>query len=185
MKSKMKTAFAFAKNIVTTGAIAETCRATEVAVCENIPSDRPIVVVEFGMGHGNITREILGKLAPGSKLYCFEINKEFCDHVAETIIDDRLIIVNDGAQTLKTHVKEPIDYVIGTIPFSFFSKEEGLQIIQNAYDKLVDGGYYCQGLYTKHNYQKFKQIFDDNKIIRTRVVPPEFVYICRKVANKS
>ncbi len=183
MTSKLKRAIALAKNIVTTGAISETSRKTEIAVCEYIPSDKDIIAVEFGMGLGNITKEILTQLSRNSKLYTFEINKEFCNQVAKEIDDPRLNIVNDGAQTLKEHIKEPIHYVVGTIPFSFFSKEEGLQIIQNAYDLLVDGGYYCQALYTKHNYKKFQLIFEECSIKRIWGFPLEYVYVCRKISK--
>ena len=101
------------------------------------------------MGHGNITKEILNNISQNSILYAFEVKEEFCDHVKTLINDDRLIIINDGAENIKKHVNQKVDSVIASIPFSFFSKEKGMGIIQDAYDCLSNEAYYSQVLYTK------------------------------------
>jgi len=136
------------------------------------------------MGHGNITREILKNISPGSKVYAFEVKKEFCDHVAKSIEDDRLIIINDGAENLKHHVREEIHSVVASIPFSFFSKEKGLKIIQDAYDLLEDKSYYSQVLYTKFNFKKFQAIFEYCTIKKLPNIPIEYIYHCQKRLSK-
>ena len=151
MNQKRKTGLQFLKNFMDTGAFKETSRNVELEICKRIPTDRDAVVVEYGVGHGNITREILETMSPNSKLYAFEVVEEFCDHVRETIKDDRLILINDGAENLKEHVKEPIDAVVSSIPFSFFSEEKGKMIIQSAYDLLNNQSSYSQVLLTKFN----------------------------------
>lgn len=98
----------------------------------------------------------------------------------KNINDDRLIIINDGAENIKSHVKEDVNSIIGSIPFSFFSKEKSLEIIQTAHDKLVHKAYYSQVLYTKFNFKKFKQIFERCDIIKIKNTPTEFVYHCKK-----
>lgn len=112
------------------------------------------------MGHGNITREILNNISCTSKVYAFEVNKDFCKQVESEISDSRLVIINDGAENIKKHTNENIDSVIGSIPFSFFSKEKGMGIIQDSSDKLVDNAYFSQVLYIKFNFKKFEQIFN-------------------------
>jgi len=180
MKQKLKTAFQFTKNLFTTGAFTETSRKVEIEICRYIPKEENAVVVEFGMGHGNITKEILKTISPTSKVYAFEVKKEFCDHVAKTIKDDRLIIVHDGAENVKKHVKENVSSVIASIPFSFFSKEKGLGIIQDAHDILVNEAYYSQVLYTKFNYKKFQKIFEKCEIMKIPNFPTEYIYHCQK-----
>ncbi len=180
MKQKIKTTIEFTKNLFTTGAFTETSRKVELEICRHLPEGEPIVVVEYGMGHGNITKEILSRLPEGSKLYAFVVKKEFCDHVADTIKDDRLVIINDGAENAKAHVKEAVDSVIASIPFSFFSKEKGMGIIQDAYDLLKPGCYYSQVLYTRFNFKKFKAIFDKCEIIKIPNIPTEYIYHCLK-----
>jgi len=180
MKQKLKTSLEFTKNLLTTGAFTETSRKVEVEICRHIPKGEHQVVVEFGMGHGNITKEILESLSPTSKLYTFEVKKEFCDHVRDTIKDDRLIIINDSAENVKQHVSEKVHSVIASIPFSFFSKEKGLSIIQDAYDVLATNHYYSQVLYTKFNFKKFEQVFEDCELIKLPNFPTEYIYHCRK-----
>ena len=181
MKQKLKTSIAFAKNLLTTGAISETSRIAEVEICKYIPKEDHKIIVEFGMGHGNITREILNTISPTSKLYAFEVNKDFCKHVSETISDERLIIINDGAENLKKHITRNIDSVISTIPFSFFGKEKGLAIIQDAHDLLNYNSYYSQVLYTKFNFKKFQQIFEECSIKTNKKTITEYIYHCKKL----
>lgn len=183
MKQKLKTSFEFAKNLFVTGAISETSRKAEIEVCRHIPKKGKVVVVEYGMGHGNITREILKVLSLESKLYAFEVKQSFCEHVAETIKDDRLVIVNDGAENMKKHVVEDeIHMVIASIPFSFFSKEMAMGIIQDSYDLLATNHYYTQVLYTKFNFKKFEKVFDDCELTKLpKTIPTEYVYHCKKL----
>ena len=180
MKQKLKTTLEFTKNLFVTGAFKETSRKVELEICRHIPKDKDVVVVEYGMGHGNITKEILNNISPNSKVYAFEVKEEFCEHVRQTIPDERLIIINDGAENMKKHISEKVDSVIASIPFSFFSKEKGLGIIQDAYDVLDDQAYYSQVLYTKFNFKKFEAIFDVCEMIKLGNFPKEYIYHCRK-----
>jgi len=180
LKQKIKTAFEFTKNLFVTGAFTETSRKVEIEICRYIPQNKAVTVVEFGMGHGNITKEILKNLSPGSKLYAFEVKKEFCEHVAKTIKDDRLIIINDGAENLKKHIQGDVQSVIASIPFSFFSKEKGLGIIQDAHDVLDKECFYSQVLYTKFNFKKFQVIFEHCELKKLPNIPTEYIYHCQK-----
>jgi len=181
LKDKLKTTFAYSKNLFKTGALSPTSRKTEIEVCAHLPKDKTITVVEFGMGHGNITQEILSRISPDSKLYSFEINEDFCQHVANTIKDERLVIVNDGAENIMRHVKSPVHQIIGTIPFSFFSKEKSTKILKDSYEILEHGHYYTQALYTKFNFKKFEKVFDECELVRISYVPQEVVYHCKKL----
>ena len=180
MNHKIKTSLAYTKNLLVTGAIKETSRKVEIEICKYIPKGNNKIIVEFGMGHGNITREILKNMSSDSKLYAFEVKKSFCKYVENTITDDRLIIINDGAENIKKHITGNVDAVIASIPFSFFSKEKGIQIIQDAHDILVKNSYYCQVLYTKFNFKKFQLIFEDCYIETIKNTINEYVYHCKK-----
>jgi len=88
--NKLFTLYSFTKNIRTTGAIYETSPAVERSMCTHVNKDDGRVYIEFGLGHGNITRQILASMGPNAKLYSFEINTNFIQHVSNTIIDKRL-----------------------------------------------------------------------------------------------
>lgn len=181
MYQKFKTSIAYTKNLFVTGAISQTCRSVEIEICRYIPKEDHKIIVEFGMGHGNITREILNKMSPNSKLYAFEVNKNFCDQVQNTIADNRLTIINDGAENIKKHIQEDVHSVIASIPFSFFSKEKQVGIIQDVYDKLVSDAYYSQVLYSKMTFKKFQKIFDFCYIEKIKDnIPTAYIYHCKK-----
>ncbi|MCP9200875.1 hypothetical protein MKO06_13220 [Gramella sp. GC03-9] len=183
LKEKLKTSIQFSKNLFVTGAIKETSRRVESEICRYIPKEKDVVVVEFGMGHGNITKAILTNLSPNSRLYSFEVNGDFCEHVRQSITDPRLVIINDGAENLSKHLDIKIDSVISSIPFSFFSREMGLGIIQDDYTALNDECFYSQVLYTKFNFRKFQMVFDVCEIERFSGLPTEYIYHCKKLQN--
>ncbi|HKK87819.1 MAG TPA: methyltransferase domain-containing protein [Saprospiraceae bacterium] len=182
---KLKTAWAFTKNIFTVGAIFETSGAAEAEICRQIPQGYQGSVVEFGMGHGNITKKILDRMGPEGRVYAFEIHEDFCTHVEEKLNDSRLIIVNDDASSLRTHVKDKVGFVLGSIPYSFFSKEKSQQILQDSYELLEPGGFYSQVLYTRHNFKKFKAVFDRCVRLKVKGSLREYVYHCQKEKNTN
>src|SRR5687768_1957193 len=154
MGKKLATSIQYIKNILTTGAVGQTSREVELEICSHLPVGANKVIVEYGMGLGNITLEVLNTISPTSKLYAFEVNKDFCEKARKTIDDERLIIINSGAETLSDHIHEPVDGFISSIPFSFFSKEVSDQIIQSSYDVLREGAYFSQVLLTKFNLDR-------------------------------
>lgn len=186
MGKKLNTSIQYIKNIVTTGAVGQTSREVELEICSHLPLTDNKIIVEFGMGHGNITQEILNTIAPTSKLFAFEVNEDFCDYVRKSIIDERLHIINTGAETLRDQIHHPVDGFISSIPFSFFSKEVSDEIIHSSYDLLRDGGYFSQVLLTKFNFKKFVKVFDDCEMIRLgKNLPVEFIYHCKKIGKKN
>ncbi|HFA47738.1 MAG TPA: hypothetical protein ENJ95_01825 [Bacteroidetes bacterium] len=182
MKNSFKTSFEFTKNLLTTGAFKETSRRVEIEICSKLPTGPNRVIVEFGMGHANISKEILRTISPSSKLYAFEVKEEFCDHVAALINDERLIIINDGAENLHKHVGTPVHGFVSTIPFTFFSKEMSNAILNQAYEALAPGHYFSQALYSKAHMKKFKNTFDEVTLKRFLNIPLECVHHCKKNA---
>ena len=54
MKKTIKTSLEFTKNILVTGAFKETSRRVEMEITSKLPKKENQIIVEFGMGHGNI-----------------------------------------------------------------------------------------------------------------------------------
>lgn len=182
MKQKRPKSIKFISKFFETGAIKETSRDTELEICRYIPRDCDVVVVEFGMGYGNITREILNTISPNSKLYAFEINAEFCAHVRKSIDDPRLVIVNDGAENLKKYVSEELDCVLSSIPFTFIAEQKVTGIIRDAHEMLKQNGWWCQVAFTKFNFKKLVRVFDKCEMIKLGNFPVEFIYHCQKTS---
>lgn len=179
-KSKFQAAIEFTKNLFTTGAFTETSRGVEVEICAHLPTGPNKIVVEFGMGYGNITREILSRLAPDSKLYAFEVNAEFCKTVKDENLDERLVVVNDSAENMNQHIEGQVDGFISSIPFTFIPKEVGDQIIRASYEKLNPGCYFSQVLYSAFHFKRFEKVFDESSKKVLKNIPLEFIYHCKK-----
>jgi len=160
--SKFKTALAFSKNVLTTGALFQTSRKVELEITSKLSSKKDLTVVEFGMGHGNITQEILNKISPGSTLYSFEVNDEFCEVVKKNIADKRLIIVNKGAEALDAVIDQDIDHIISSIPFTIMPKEVTQQIFEISYHKMKSKGTFSQIQYSKMMKKKFENLKIEN-----------------------
>jgi phospholipid N-methyltransferase len=180
--TRLQTAIKFARNLFTTGAFMETSRGVELEICRHLPAGAGKVIVEYGLGHGNISREILSRIAPDSRLYSFEVNKEFCDYVKEHIHDERLVVVNDSAANLAAHVPGAVDAFVSSIPFTFLPRELGDEIIRLSYEKLASGGYFSQVLYSGFHFRRFKNVFDESGMKLVWHLPLEFIYHCRKKA---
>lgn len=179
-KNKFNTALQFTKNIFTTGAVAQTSREVEVEITKFLDDSKDMVIVEFGLGHGNITKEILNKISKNSKVYSFEVNEEFCDYVNKEIDDDRLEIVNDGAENIFKHVKEEVDFFVSSIPITLFSKEKTELILKQSYKVLKPGAFYSQILYSKIHIKKLENVFDRCDVVKTNNFPRAYVHHCFK-----
>jgi phospholipid N-methyltransferase len=174
--TKFKTSLEFTKNIKTTGAFRQTSKKVEQEITKYVSKERKQVIVEFGTGHGNITKQILDKMHPDSKLYTFEVNQEFCELVSAEIKDTRLHVINAGAETLIDHVVEPIDIVISSIPITLLPRELAKRILSTTYEHMTPKGTMSQILYTKLHKKKFEAVFDDLSIKRIFNVPMEYVH---------
>ncbi len=181
MNQKLRTALSFAKNVLTTGALSETSRKVEIEICKHLSIDKDLTIIEFGMGHGNITKEILANISQKSQVYAFEINPDFCEFVESNVKDPRLKVINDGAENVKNYITSNVDFVLASIPFSFFSKEKAFKILNDSHEILNIQGMYSQVLYTKHNFKKFQKVFEDCTIKKLSYFPPEYIYHCQKL----
>ncbi len=183
MLDKLKTSIEFTKNLLTTGAFKETSRKVEVEITSTLPRDENRTIVEFGIGHGNITREILRIIHPTSRLYAFEVKEEFCEYVASEIKDPRLTIINDGAEKLLEYVEPPLHGVVSSLPLTLFPKDLRRFLLQTTYEALAEGAYFNQVLYTKVHEKTLRKYFDKVTMVRFINIPMEYVYHCQKLGK--
>ena len=100
----IKSAYLYPRHIKSTGALFGTSKAVENEITRFVSSDEGEVVVEFGMGLGNITKEILNRMSTNSKLLAFELNSKFCDHVRDEI-DDPFFVLRSYSKSGNDRVK--------------------------------------------------------------------------------
>lgn len=183
MSNFLRTTIAFTKNLSQTGAFGETSRFVVREISRHVDSTHPQLILEYGAGHGNISRGILHRMHPASRLLAFEINPEFCEVLRE-IDDPRLTVINASVNDIDQYVTKEdqagIDAVISSVPITFLTKEESDQLIARSFELLRPGGWMSQVLYTIHHLPKFKKHFKRCTARMVWNVPPAFVYQCQK-----
>ena len=105
------------------------------------------LIVELGAGDGVITKFILEEMHPDARLLVFEVNERFCDSLRD-IDDDRLIVAQDSAEHLGSHIQrlgyKQVDAIISAIPFVALPKELGYSIVRECHRYMKKGGRYIQ-----------------------------------------
>lgn len=144
------------------------------------------ILIEFGPGNGIITKEILKKLTPNSKIICFELNTNFVNHLNK-IEDDRIIIINKSADKIKEELIKlgihKIDYCISSLPLTNIPNNIGISILKKTNYLLKPTGLFIQYQYSLTFLKKLKNIFSNQNVsIQFEMLnfPPAFVYICKK-----
>jgi len=143
-------------------------------------------LVEYGPGIGTVTYALLEKLGQNAKLVCFETNLKFCKLIKNNIKDDRLVVINDGAENLAYHLKRlnmpNIDYAFSGIPFSLIEQKNKKGIIKTTRDKLKEGGKFVVYQQYSMTVKKYLRIYFES--IKTkfefRNIPPSYVFVCER-----
>ncbi len=167
----------------TTGAVTRSSRFLCQTMVENIDYDKAEVIVELGAGDGVITKHILERMRPNTRLLVFEIQASFCE-IIRKIDDDRLIIIEDSAEHLHQYLKEygfeKADAIISAIPFVVLPKKLVKKIVVTCKDNLCPNGYFMQFHYSKMLKSLYEDVFTEVEVkFVTRNIPPAFVFKCK------
>ncbi|MBI1935562.1 methyltransferase [Candidatus Woesearchaeota archaeon] len=185
MKDSLIMLSKFIKKPREVGALAPSSKYLTREILKWIDFKNSKTIVELGPGLGTFTKPILKKARPDTKLVCFEVNKEFCHHISNTINDKRLVIVNAGAEEICSNLKKlsigDADCIISGLPFRAFTEPTRRKILQEARNVLGKQGRFILFQYTNGIGDLLDSYFDS--VGRTFVplnVPPSFVYVCVK-----
>ncbi len=181
MWKSLKTVIAFTRHLTETGAFSETSRFVEQEITRHVDSAAPQLILEYGAGHGNITRRILSKMHPDSRLFAFEINPAFCEQLRK-ISDSRLTVVEAPVNEVFNWIKPEagtVDAIISSVPFSFLSPAQRRDLLEKSVFLLKPGGWMSQVLYLLTHFPLFREYFPQATYHWTLNVPPAYVYHCR------
>ena len=142
------------------------------------------IILELGAGDGVITKFLLDKMGPHSKLIAFEINEVFLETL-KGIKDDRLIVISQDASQIQSVLKDlgymELDHVVSAIPFVILPQQAAMQIIQTCYDVMVLEGKFIQVHYSLLAKKLYERIFGavEIKFVPCNI-PPAVLLIMRK-----
>ena len=175
----------FVRNPKEVGAVVPSSKFLTNEIIKNIDFEKSKYIVEQGPGLGTMTKLILKKVNQNTTLFCFEVNKKFCNYLSKNIHDKRVKIIRASAEEMSVALRKfdisKVDCIISGIPFSYFPKKKKEKIIQEIKNSLNDNGRFILYQYTNGLSRMLESYF--NKVDRKFVafnVPPSFVYVCEK-----
>ncbi|OQX73906.1 MAG: hypothetical protein B6D61_12070 [Bacteroidetes bacterium 4484_249] len=163
------------------GAVFSTGRYVIKKMLENIDFDKANLLVEYGPGKGVITTHLLERMHKDAVLFVFETNERFIKELLK-IRDKRLVIINEDAEYALTILKNrykisKVDYVISTIPFTFFDRRKRRRVISKTYNLLNENGKFITYQYTGLVYQHIKQKFHQTRVMAAVLnIPPAIIF---------
>lgn len=162
----------------------------------------PEVVVEFGPGTGVMTRELLRLMPPHGLLLALEISPRFVTYLCETIRDERLHVVQAGAETMPAELGrrgiDRVDGVVSSLGIGMMESALADAIFRALLPCLHTGSTVTQFQYMLRirMHRGRPEFFDAgsfleryfNSVRLSRVwlnIPPAFVITCRGARNDA
>lgn len=178
MKKQLDFLIEGVKNIKEVGALTRSGPVLCKKMILPIPTDKDVVVVELGAGDGVITKHLLKKITPNSKVISIELNEKLFVELS-SIKDERLIAINDTIQNLDKILKElnidQFDHMVSAIPFMIMDNQLVTDFL-NKYKKYIKKN----GTFTQVHYaykrKIYEKIFGNTKVhVVLANVPPAIV----------
>ena len=141
-------------------------------------------VVEFGVGTGVYTEEILKRLHPEATFLAFEIDPDLASAVGTRLKDPRLLVVNDSAENVEDYLRgSKADYIVSSVPFTSLPADVRRSLLDAARRALTPDGQMLVLQYSTAVLPYLQSIFPT---IRRRFsplnVPPAFLFACSATA---
>ena len=173
------------KSIKTSGTVAPSSKYLIQKMLKEVDFEKANVIVEYGSGNGNFTKEILKKLSKDSQLICFEINEKFYNHLL-TFKDSRLTVLNESCENIKAVCEKMnisnIDYFVSSLPLTNIPDNITKKILAESHAQLHKNGCFLQYQYSLTYYKKLKKIYPNVDLdFEIRNIPPAFIYKCKKI----
>ena len=120
---------------------------------DQVDWSRAGTIVEYGPGVGTFTGEILRRLRPDANLVAIDTNRDFARHLARTLRDDRLHVIEGSAADAHENLQERglgrADYVISGIPYSTMDPELRARILRTTHELLQQDGAFLVYQFTR------------------------------------
>jgi phospholipid N-methyltransferase len=146
---------------------------------------RARTVVEFGVGTGVYTEEVLKQLHPEGTFLAFEIDPDLASAVGTRLKDPRLRVINDSAENVEDYLEgEKADYIVSSVPFTSLPADVRRSLLEAARRALAQDGQMLVLQYSTAVLPYLQNTFPE---IRRRFsplnIPPAFLFACSATAD--
>ena len=175
-----------------TGAVAPSSAALARRMVERVDFRAATVIVEYGLGTGVFTREVISRLRPDAAFLAFELNPELAAVVRQRFPE--VLIYEDSAARIEHYLhlngRDHVDAVVSGLPWAAFPDHLQDEILDPTIRLLRTGGTfstfaYLQGLALPAGIRLRRLL--KSRFSRVEVspvtwlnVPPAIVYWCTK-----
>jgi phospholipid N-methyltransferase len=182
-------ALLFAKNFLkyprNVGAIIPSSSYLIRTLLAQIDWPRTRVIVEYGPGIGNITREILRRMPPACTLVAIETNEDFVQILRASLPDPRLQVVRGSAahvrHILKMRHLPCADYIVSSLPFTIMPETLRAEILLQTAAALHPDGSFSAYQYTPAMMSEFEPVFGQiERAFELLNIPPAMVFHCSR-----
>ncbi len=167
-----------------TGAITATSKYSVRKMLSVIDFQKPLVIVELGVGNGVVTEKLIKRLGKDSRLIALEINENLYNLAKDNLpIDERVSLHRHSAFEIDNLLDDlgigEVDYFISTLPLTMFSKEDNKRLMTKMCHYLKPSGKYVQIQYSPLKYPMVRRYFPNVKVSLVLAnIPPAIVYFC-------
>ena len=153
LREHMLIASKFLRNPRTVGAVSASSRAMARLMVADIPTDRPVNVVELGPGTGAFTRAIVERIAAGSRFLAVELEEEFVERLRRRMPSVEFVLASavELERLVKKRHLEPLDHIVSGLPFASLPIEDIRRILDGIEHTLRPGGTFTTFQYV-HGY---------------------------------
>lgn len=174
----------YISTIKTSGTIGSSSKHLIKKCLKELEFTEPKIILEFGMGNGCITKELLKKVNQNTTIYSFETNPKFYNYAKNKFKDKyNLNIYNTSAlnfdEVMKAHSINKVDYVISSLPISLFEEVDTNLLLHKIKNYLNVDGRFVQYQYSLKKHDLLKSLFNEvNLDFALWNLPPAFIYNC-------
>lgn len=152
-------------------------------IIQGIDFQKAKCIVELGAGTGPITKQLISRVQPHTKLIVVELDRDFCNRLRQRF--PGADIVEGDAAKLETLLADrgipQVDHVISGLPLPSFPKELRDAIIASSAKVLSREGTFRQLTNMPYIYWKlYRKYFHDVRFNLEPInLPPAGVYVCQ------
>jgi phosphatidylethanolamine/phosphatidyl-N-methylethanolamine N-methyltransferase len=143
----------FLRNPRTVGAVSASSKAMAREMVREIPTDKPVNVVELGPGTGSFTRAIVERIAAGSRFLAVELDGEFVERLRPRWPSVEFVLGSavELEQLVKKRHLQPVDHIVSGLPFASLPVDDSRKIMDGIQHTLRPGGTFTTFQYL-HGY---------------------------------
>jgi phospholipid N-methyltransferase len=137
-------------------------------------------VVEFGVGTGVYTEEVLKRLHPDAVFLAFEIEPDLASAVGARLQDPRLRVINDSAEHAEAYLEgAKADIIVSSIPFTSLPADVRRSVLDAARRALAPDGQMLVLQYSTTVLPDLKYFFAPiRRHLSPLNIPPAFLFAC-------